>query len=198
MRPLWRASQGARASVRMSTVPFHLSANLAADPHAIARADVQQFGRPPHQIVFKFREAPIGIGDLEHHLHDAQPTLLVEGAVQHAGEGIKINGFRISPTEIEDVTKQLAFVDDVVAVCVKSDDKAETIHLAVAVRNDAEPPAEDEITKFLRSRVANYMVPAKVHYWTESFPRTANGKTDYGTIQRLLNALDAEPLKKTA
>lgn len=109
---------------------------------------------------------------------------------------LKVNGFRISPTEIEDVTKQLGFVDDAVAVCIKSDDKPETIHLAVAVRADAEPPAEDEITRFLRARVANYMVPAKVHFWTESFPRTANGKTDYGTIQRLLSA--PLPLKQSA
>lgn len=109
---------------------------------------------------------------------------------------LKINGFRISPTEIEDVTKQLGFVDDAVAVCVKSEDKPETIHLAVAVRADAELPAEDEITRFLRARVANYMVPAKVHFWTDSFPRTANGKTDYGTIQRLLST--QAPLKQSA
>lgn len=109
---------------------------------------------------------------------------------------LKINGFRISPSEIEDVTKQLPFVDDAVAVCVKSDDTPEAIHLAVAVRDDAEAPAEDEITRFLRSRVANYMVPAKVHYWPDAFPRTANGKTDYGTIQRLLAA--THPLKQSA
>lgn len=111
---------------------------------------------------------------------------------------LKINGFRISPTEIEDVTKQLNFVDDAVAICVKAEDKPEAIHLAVAIRHDAEQtPAEDEVTKFLRARVANYMVPAKVHFWTDPFPKTANGKTDYGTIQRLLAAVQP-PLKQSA
>ncbi len=100
---------------------------------------------------------------------------------------LKVSGFRISPTEIEDVTKQLAYVDDAVAVCVKAPDAPESIHLAVALRENAEMPAEDEVTKFLRARVANYMVPAKVHFWNEPFPRTANGKTDYSTIQRVLN-----------
>jgi len=100
---------------------------------------------------------------------------------------LKVSGFRISPTEIEDVTKQLNFVDDAVAVCVKAPDAAESIHLAVALQEGAEMPDEDEVTKFLRARVANYMVPSKVHFWTEAFPRTANGKTDYTTIQNILN-----------
>lgn len=163
------------------------------------------FGIPAEQSTDRFRDAPDWLPDVR----EGEKVCFTGDLARQDDDGIlwfesrrdrqlKINGFRISPTEIEDVTKQLDFVDDVVAVCVKSDDKAETIHLAVAVRNDAKPPAEDEITKFLRSRVANYMVPAKVHYWTDAFPRTANGKTDYGTIQRLLNALDAEPLKKTA
>lgn len=109
---------------------------------------------------------------------------------------LKINGFRISPNEIEDVARQLDFVDDAIAVCVKKPDQPEAIHLAVAVKENREPPAADQVTKHLRSRVANYMVPAKIYFWDQPFPRTANGKTDYGTVQRLLN--DNAALKQSA
>lgn len=160
------------------------------------------FGAPPEPCD-RFRAAPDWLPDAR----EGEKVCFTGDLARQDDDGIlwfesrrdrqlKINGFRISPTEIEDVAKQLGFVDDAVAVCIKSDDKPETIHLAVAVRADAEAPAEDDVTKFLRSRVANYMVPAKVHFWTEAFPRTANGKTDYGTIQRLLDA--PHPLKQSA
>ena len=161
------------------------------------------FGAPPDSPCDRFRRAPDWLPDAR----DGEKVCFTGDLARQDEDGIlwfesrrdrqlKVNGFRISPTEIEDVTKQLGFVDDAVAVCVKADDRPEAIHLAVAVRPDAEPPAEDEITRFLRSRVANYMVPAKVHVWREAFPRTANGKTDYGTIQRLLNT--DQPLKQSA
>lgn len=161
------------------------------------------FGAPPEQPCDRFRPAPDWLPDVR----EGEKVCFTGDLARQDEDGIlwfesrrdrqlKINGFRISPTEIEDVTKQLSFIDDAVAVCVKAEDTPEAIHLAVAVRADAEPPAEDEITRFLRSRVANYMVPAKVHVWPDAFPRTANGKTDYGTIQRLLNA--AHPLKQSA
>jgi acyl-CoA synthetase (AMP-forming)/AMP-acid ligase II len=161
------------------------------------------FGAAPGQPCDRFRAAPDWLPDVR----EGEKVCFTGDLARHDDDGIlwfesrrdrqlKINGFRISPTEIEDVAKQLTFVDDAVAVCVKAEDKPEAIHLAVAVRNDAEPPAEDEITRFLRARVANYMVPAKVHVWAEAFPRTANGKTDYGTIQRQLNS--PHPLKQSA
>lgn len=100
---------------------------------------------------------------------------------------LKISGFRISPAEIEEVTKELGFVEDAVAVCVKEQDRPDAIHLAVAVRAEQGTPAADEVTRFLRQKVANYMVPAKVHFWHEPFPRTANGKTDYKSIEQHLN-----------
>lgn len=108
---------------------------------------------------------------------------------------LKISGFRISPAEIEEVTKELGFVDDAVAVCVKSPDQPEAIHLAVALRAEQEAPPEDVVTRFLRQKVANYMVPAKVHFWRDPFPRTPNGKTDYKSIEQQLNPL---PLKQSA
>lgn len=161
------------------------------------------FGAQPETPCDRFRPAPEWLPDVQ----AGEKVCFTGDLARQDNDGIlwfesrrdrqlKINGFRISPTEIEDVTKQLPFVDDAVAVCVKSDDKPEAIHLAVALRGDAESLSEDEVTRFLRSRVANYMVPAKVHYWPDAFPRTANGKTDYGTIQRLLN-LD-HPLKQSA
>lgn len=101
---------------------------------------------------------------------------------------LKVSGFRISPSEIEDVTKQLAFVEDAVALCIKSPDRPESIHVAIALKPESAMPSEDEVIKHLRARVANYMVPSKVHFWTDPFPRTPNGKTDYVSIQRMLPA----------
>jgi Acyl-CoA synthetases (AMP-forming)/AMP-acid ligases II len=110
---------------------------------------------------------------------------------------LKISGFRISPAEIEEVAKELGFVDDAVALCVKAPDRPDSIHLAVTLRAGHEAPAEAEVTRFLRQKVANYMVPAKVHFWPDAFPRTANGKTDYSAVERLLNP-PLSPFKQSA
>jgi len=97
-------------------------------------------------------------------------------------EMIKTSGYRVSPTEIEEVAYASGLVGDAVAVGAAHADLGQAIVLVVS--DPATPPAHPAGTEknvrllgFLKERLPNFMIPHHVA-WLPDLPRNPNGKFD--------------------
>ena len=89
---------------------------------------------------------------------------------------IKCSGFRLSPTEVEEIAHASALVSEVVAFGVQDDALGEAVHVAVTpMHTDAVDI--DALQRYFRQHMPHYMVPRTIHVRT-AMPRTASGKID--------------------
>ena len=96
-------------------------------------------------------------------------------------EMIKTSGFRVSPTEIEEVAYATGRVRDAVALGVDDQDLGQRVLLVVTPTDGDEFDAEVLIADF-KQRLPLYMVPSSVVVWDE-IPRSPNGKFDRARIR---------------
>ncbi|MGB0922439.1 MAG: AMP-binding protein [Alphaproteobacteria bacterium] len=98
---------------------------------------------------------------------------------------IKSSGFRMSPTEIEDILLRCPGVKEAV-VWGESDEELGQKVIA-ALSGDA---AEADLRKFCRANMPSYMVPG--HFWLSPavFPRTGNGKIDREQVRAAAQSSD--------
>lgn len=99
--------------------------------------------------------------------------------VSRMDDMIKSQGFRLSPTEVEDIVSNSGMVTDVVAFGVADDDAGQVVHIAACLIGDADIPA---LMAHCRRAMAHYMVPRHIHAWAGAMPRTASGKLDRPAI----------------
>ena len=100
-------------------------------------------------------------------------------------EMIKTSGYRVSPTEIEEVAYSTGLVGDAVALGVDDERLGQHIVLAVSPANghvDA-----DELLTVLRRELPRYMVPKHVVV-RPSLPRSPNNKFDRNLLRQELAA----------
>jgi acyl-CoA ligase (AMP-forming) (exosortase A-associated) len=105
-------------------------------------------------------------------------------------EMIKTSGYRVSPTEVEEVAYASGMVGDAVAVAAPHPDLGQAIVLVVSEpasepSRGVPPPSPAKVGQgrgeglqaFMKSRLPNFMVP---HYiaWLPELPRNPNGKFD--------------------
>lgn len=104
-------------------------------------------------------------------------------------EMIKTSGYRVSPTEIEEVLFATGLVSDVVAVGVPHPALG---HAIVVLATPAPERGEDTdaLLGECRVRLPNFMVPSKVE-WRASLPRNPNGKYDRAKLASELAGLYA-------
>lgn len=88
---------------------------------------------------------------------------------------IKTLGFRLSPTEVEDLVSLSGLVADVVAFGVEDDDHGQVVHVATTLLPNA---SEAAMMVHCRRSMAHYMVPRRVYVWPGAMPRMASGKLD--------------------
>jgi acyl-CoA ligase (AMP-forming) (exosortase A-associated) len=102
-------------------------------------------------------------------------------------EMIKTSGYRVSPTEIEEVLYATGLVRDAVAVGVKHATLGQAV---VVVASPLEGLAGDSEALLLqcRQRLPTFMVPLHVE-WRESLPRNPNGKFDRPRLAGELESL---------
>jgi acyl-CoA ligase (AMP-forming) (exosortase A-associated) len=112
--------------------------------------------------------------------------------VGRADSMIKCSGYRISPTEVEDVVHLNESVGDAVAFGVDDDTYGQVVHVAVAARDGHELDVES-LHRFCRRSMPTYMVPARIWAWAGPMPRTANGKTDRPAVIRACREGDTRP-----
>ena len=95
-------------------------------------------------------------------------------------EMIKTSGYRVSPTEVEEVVFASGAVSEVVAVGVPHPQLGQAIVLFAKAPDDAVEDS-DKIIDWMKAKLPNYMQPADIH-WRETLPRNPNGKLDRKTL----------------
>jgi acyl-CoA ligase (AMP-forming) (exosortase A-associated) len=94
---------------------------------------------------------------------------------------IKCSGYRISPTEIEEVLVSTGRIREAAAVGIPDDVMGQAV-LAVVVPHDGEQVDEGGLIGFCAERMPRYMVPKRIDI-VSSLPKTAHGKIDYPTLR---------------
>jgi acyl-coenzyme A synthetase/AMP-(fatty) acid ligase len=112
-----------------------------------------------------------------------------EGFIYFVGrndEMIKTSGYRVSPTEIEEVVFRTGLVAEAVAIGVPDAELGHSIVVAAVPPVGSELDIEQIYEEF-RRQLPRYMVPAEI-LSREVLPRNPNGKIDRPLILRELIA----------
>ena len=92
-------------------------------------------------------------------------------------EMIKTAGYRISPTEVEEIIYATECVGEAVAVGVPHPTLGQAIVVVVTTRDNVKLDA-DTLLAACKQHLPNYMLPGFIEVRKESLPRNANGKID--------------------
>jgi acyl-CoA synthetase (AMP-forming)/AMP-acid ligase II len=103
-------------------------------------------------------------------------------------EMIKTSGYRVSPTEIEEVVFATGLISDAAAVGVPHPTLGQAVALVVA--GTQSPAAATALLNECKKQLPAYMVPAHIE-WREAIPRNPNGKYDRALLSRELSTLFA-------
>lgn len=97
--------------------------------------------------------------------------------VSRRDEMIKTSGYRVSPTEIEEVIYRTGLVAEVAAFGVEHPALGQAV---VVVAQPAAGAAADSerLLEACREALPNYMLPARIDWLENALPRNANGKID--------------------
>ncbi|MFP4682469.1 MAG: acyl-CoA ligase (AMP-forming), exosortase A system-associated [Ectothiorhodospira sp.] len=96
-------------------------------------------------------------------------------------EMIKTSGYRVSPTEVEEILYATRKVGECMAFGVPHPTLGQAI-VAVVTPPDGEEMDHEALMSECRSRMPAYMVPAGIHVHTGPLPRNPNGKLDRKTL----------------
>src|SRR5690606_28600999 len=155
------------------------------------------YWKDPQRTAERFRPAPTGGGALP------VPEIAVwsgdtvvrdeEGYLYFVGRNdvmIKTSGYRVSPTEIEEVVYSTGLVAEAEAVGAPHPVLGKAIVLFAVAAESAECDA-DALLAECRRELPTYMVPAHVE-WREALPRNPNGKIDRRLLADECGALFGE------
>jgi acyl-coenzyme A synthetase/AMP-(fatty) acid ligase len=95
---------------------------------------------------------------------------------------IKSSGFRISPTEVEEVLFQSGKLRQAAVIGIPDDALGQSIKAFVAPR-DGQIVNLDELLAYCGEKMPRYMVPKAVEI-LEELPKTTSGKVDYPALRR--------------
>jgi acyl-CoA synthetase (AMP-forming)/AMP-acid ligase II len=108
-----------------------------------------------------------------------------EGFLYYIGRSddmIKVSGYRVSPTEVEEVVHAAGGVLEVAAVGLSHPTLGQSIAV-VAVALPQAPASAASVLEACRRALPAYMVPAHVEIRQDSLPRNPNGKIDRKLLQ---------------
>ena len=95
---------------------------------------------------------------------------------------IKSSGFRISPTEVEEVVFQSGAVRQAAAIGVPDELLGQAVKIFVVPR-DGEPFDNDSLLAFCSEKMPRYMIPKFIEVLDE-LPKTSSGKVDYTSLRQ--------------
>ncbi len=98
---------------------------------------------------------------------------------------IKVSGYRVSPTEVEEVLYANEGVKEAVAIGVPHPVLGHAIVVIVVLR-DNEIVTPQLLIKECQRRLPAYMIPARIEIRQENLPRNPNGKIDRKLLQKSL------------
>lgn len=102
-------------------------------------------------------------------------------------EMIKTSGYRVSPSEIEEVAFASGLVADAAAIGVPHPTLGQAIVL-IAAPADGRGPDDGPLLDAIRKELPAFMVPARIE-WREGLPRNPNGKYDRAGLTTALKEL---------
>ncbi|MDO8348522.1 MAG: acyl-CoA ligase (AMP-forming), exosortase A system-associated [Rugosibacter sp.] len=102
---------------------------------------------------------------------------------------IKTSGYRVSPTEIEEVLYASGQVAECAAFGLPHDSLGEAIHVVISLTEGADSEAASAaLLAACRQHLPAYMVPASITLYPGPLPRNPNGKIDRRTLAAALAA----------
>lgn len=107
--------------------------------------------------------------------------------VSRKDEMIKTSGYRVSPTEVEEVLYQSPLIRETAAIGVPHPTLGQAIVL-VACSKEGEEDNKDAVLQYCRQQLPNFMIPQEVIFKT-ALPRNPNGKIDRKLLSQELNDL---------
>lgn len=132
----------------------------------------EKFKVNPHLVALIGEEKVLHSGDLVRMDEDGDLWF-----VSRLDSMIKSSGYRISPTEIEEIIFASNLLDDVVAFGVEDETLGQKIEVAVSFREGCSAD-EAALQTHCRAQMPTFMVPSRVHVWAGPMPRTSSGKID--------------------
>jgi acyl-CoA synthetase (AMP-forming)/AMP-acid ligase II len=95
---------------------------------------------------------------------------------------IKTSGFRVSPTEVEEVLFQSGLIRTAAVIGIPDEVLGQTIKAFVVFR-DGETVPVDQLREFCAAKMPRHMIPKAIEVLTE-MPKTTSGKVDYPALRR--------------
>jgi acyl-CoA ligase (AMP-forming) (exosortase A-associated) len=95
---------------------------------------------------------------------------------------IKSSGFRISPTEVEEVIFQSGKVQAAAVIGIPDEMLGQHIK-AFVVPRDGEPLSPESLIEFCSEKLPRHMIPKQVEILVQ-IPKTSSGKVDYPALRR--------------
>jgi acyl-CoA ligase (AMP-forming) (exosortase A-associated) len=146
------------------------------------------YWRDPERTAERFRPLPAGLPGRDPGLPLVEYAVFSGDTVRRDAEGylyfvgrrdemIKSSGYRISPTEIEEVLYGAATVGECAAFGIAHDVKGQAVQVIVTSAQH-EPPDAAALLALCRAQMPNYMVPAGIEVVAGPLPRNPNGKID--------------------
>ncbi len=115
--------------------------------------------------------------------------------ISRRDEMIKTSGYRVSPTEVEEVIYSTGLVGEAAALGIPHPVLGQAIVL-VATPAKAGQLTEQTLLDACKQALPAFMVPAAVKLRSDSLPRNPNGKIDRKALaQGLQNEFDSLPAK---
>jgi acyl-CoA ligase (AMP-forming) (exosortase A-associated) len=129
---------------------------------------------------------PREIGDVERVCYSGDLVKTDEdGFLYYVGRRdtmIKSSGYRISPTEVEEVVFQSGLVRHAAAIGIPDELLGQAVKVFVVPAN-GQPLDQDALLAFCQDRLPRYMVPKFIEVIHE-LPKTSSGKVDYVSLRR--------------
>jgi acyl-coenzyme A synthetase/AMP-(fatty) acid ligase len=130
---------------------------------------------PCHDPALPLTEMAVWSGDTVR--RDAEGYLYFVGRTDDL---IKVSGYRISPTEVEELVYATGLVEEAVAFGVPHPELGQAVVLLAVA---PEGTSQAMLLKECQRRMPAYMVPAHIGLQTEAFPRNPNGKIDRPSLR---------------
>ncbi len=114
--------------------------------------------------------------------------------VSRSDDIIKSRGYRVSPGEVEDALMEHSAVFEPAVIGVPDPVQGQRVKAFVALKDGQQGSVElaEELRKFVRARVAAYMVPSEIEF-IDSLPKTETGKTRRVELRQMEEQRSGQP-----
>lgn len=111
--------------------------------------------------------------------------------IERRDEMIKTSGYRVSPTEVEEVIYAAEHVAEAIAIGVPHPVLGQAIAVIVTARNAVKPDV-DALLRACKQHLPAYMLPSHIEMREGNLPRNPNGKIDRKLLSQELQHLFKE------